>query len=324
MFCSVRFPLLSACVILLVAASTTSSPVSSSAKPAISPSETAPRSPELTVPTAGPSVMDGTCTLLANVRCVATQQHEPTRRRDDSEDYAYVSCSAVHSFLDTATPTAPCTAKVTKLELYAVEGFVTLDKLLGSPAPNPINTPDAGISQRLSARIPLVDASATQCTVALVYHYNNGTDKQRVFWGTFDKVYRAPLARYLGNVIERINGTGQFTHVVCSGSFSASQHMSLYNVSFDYAPAFNSATVSAAPGSHSDPADPAWVLLPTSATGSGSNPEHWEQFGIQGRFDGSSTYSLLISLNYNGGVATVVGQFTNITDDQVNYVPLDG
>jgi hypothetical protein len=112
-----------------------------------------------------------------------------------------------------------------------------------------------------------------------------------------------------------------FTFHTSNGSFSSSQHLSIYNISFDHDTNVDSIDIKTAPGTPSDPYAAAWVALPI---GPPSNAAHWEQQGIQGRFDGTSTYSLLIGVNWDGSQYGdwVIGHFNDISNHLSTFIEM--
>jgi hypothetical protein len=301
---------------------------------------------------------DGTCELHTILKGGAVK-YSAKDSTGATVGYAVLAFHSYQLFVNSNAATACADCNVRSIKLSALRGVQTVDDVVNLGSHVTIDHP--GNSVDFGVRLPLV--AETRCTVVVEYEYTlvpnpkNSDSKYLRRLGVFDLANASEAPMFVGAVTRKsgsrivisppvpypppkpippepppspqVFGIESVTIHGCSASFSSSQHLALYNVSFAVTsdpgtqPNVTSIQVKAAANYITDPNSSAWINLPLNVPPSAL----WEQDGIQGRYDGSSQYSLQIIANYsiNGTDYSdwVIGHFADINAHLSTWIDMD-
>jgi hypothetical protein len=275
--------------------------------------------------------------------------------------YAILAFKSYQFFVNSAAANACPNSVVQSIKLYALRGIQSTDAVLGSSTTCVVNQP--GRAASFGLRLPLAEEPVEgHCTVVVEYAYTLVAHPAATDWkyvrrlGVFDLANASDPPQSPTGVKKKSGSRIMITPVAplpppvrlptdppaqpglvtiqsvmahgCNASFSVSQHLALYNVSFELntsgttSISVTDVEIKTAANNVSDPNSSAWTGLPLNV----SPASPWEQNGIQGRYDGSSEYSLLISVQYTAdGVPTsdwLIGHFENISAHLATWIDM--
>jgi hypothetical protein len=142
-------------------------------------------------------------------------------------------------------------------------------------------------------------------------------------WSTFDRIVPSNRLYVTSSPADTRPGDA-ITAVAAGGTFSGAQGIALYDVVGDWSGTATVIRVCAGPGDSVTPSSATVVGGTASPDNSGAEPHSWTGTDLQGTYDGSDHYTILVKASYGGGVSSQwSGTFTNIQAQQGTIIPLD-